>query len=45
MTTVSGDFELTIEELRAVARYVTESAPTRSVTSCALLQVQRASVS
>lgn len=26
MTTVSGDFELTIEELRAVARYVVESA-------------------
>lgn len=26
MTTVSGDFELTVDELRAVARYVAESA-------------------
>ncbi|MGW0248658.1 putative immunity protein [Nocardia goodfellowii] len=26
MTTVSGDFELTMDELRVVARYVTESA-------------------
>ena len=26
MTIVSGDFELTIEELRSVARYVADSA-------------------